>query len=278
MAYTYFGIRSRAARSLLLPCLFLVLPVSVGAGCAHGQGPDPSGSPASAEAGTAVADRPLATRAELEARLETLEARTSGSDGTASVEEQRQAERIRERLRRGDFKVGDLVDLQVRQDQALQGTFPINRDRALELPTLPAVSMEGILYSEVEEHLREALGEYLRAPTVRARALWRVAVVGGVSSPGYYDLSPATTVSEALMRAGGPTQRAKLDEVEFRRGEENLLDSWDEPVESITLAELDARRGDQIYVPQSGGGAGVMRVIGLISGVSGLAWAVVRIF
>lgn len=224
-----------------------------------------------------VADRPLATRAELEARLETLQSRMSGQ-AARDTSTARRLEKIRERLRTGDFRVGDLVQLQVRGDQSLSGTFSVNRQRQLELPTLPPVDLDGVIYSEVEAALEEALSEYLRNPNIRAQALWRVAVVGGVGEPGFYDLSPSATLSDAMMQAGGPTQRADLDEVEFRRQGTNLLEGWDRPIETLTLAELEAQRGDQLFVPQEGSGMGFVGVLGLISGLSGTVWAITRLF
>lgn len=240
-------------------------------------------------AGVTVAERPLATRAQLEAQLESLErlreeegARgdaEDAEDGTRSIAQR--IEKIRERLRAGDFRSGDLVELRVIGDSDLTGTFTVNRNLALDLGTLPPISLEGVLYSEVEEALQEAISQYVREPSVRARALMRVAVVGGVSNPGFYDLAPTATLSEALMQAGGPSQGAKLDEMEYRRGGMDLLDrreAAEQPVETLTLAELGAQRGDQLVVPPGGGQGSFMTVLGVVSGISGVAWAVTRVF
>lgn len=236
---------------------------------------------AAAQAGASTAERPLATRAQLRAQVDSLEQHmTTVSDERASVVQAR-IERIRTRLREGDFKTGDLIDLRVRGDADLTDTFSVNRNRQLELGNLPPVDLEGVLYSEVEEVLQEAISQYVREPNVRARPLLRVAVVGGVTNPGYYDLPPTSTLSEALMRAGGPSQQAKLDEIEFRRSGQNILEDREEierPVETLSLADLGAQRGDQLYVPQGGGQGSVMTVLGVLSGLTGAVWAVSRIF
>lgn len=294
-------------------------------------GPGPAaaqqGAGATDRGAPTVSERPLASRAELEAELASLErrvassperswvyqaltasdparrerlrkigsegplqARMEDSDGrveTLTIEAEtvrevraivRRIETVRQRLRTGDFRTGDVVQLHVRNDSSLTGTFPVNRERQLELPTLPAVDLSGVLYSEVEPALSEALARYIREPNVRARALWRVAVVGGVAQPGYYDLSPSTTLSDAMMRAGGPVQRAKLDEIQFRRGGEDILEGRERPVETLTLAELGAQRGDQLFVPQAGQSGTAMAVLGAVSGLAGAAWAITRIF
>ena len=138
-----------------------------------------------------------------------------------------------------------------------------------------------MLYSEIEPVLQQAISQYVREPNVRARPLLRIAVVGGVSNPGFYDLPPTSTLSEALMRAGGPSQQAQLEDIEFRRSGQNILENREEverPVETLSLAELGAQRGDQLFVPQGGGQGPFMTILGVVSGVAGVAWAVSRAF
>lgn len=232
-------------------------------------------------AGTAVVERPLATRAQLQAQIDSLEQHLATDSGEKAAAVQARIERIRTRLEEGDFKSGDLVDLRVHGNTDLTDTVSVNRNRQLELGALPPVDLDGVLYSEVEPVLREAIAQYVREPNVRARPLLRVAVVGGVTNPGYYDLSPTSTLSEALMRAGGPSQQAKLDELEFRRSGRDLLadrGADDRPVETLSLAELGAQRGDQLFVPQGGGEGTFMTVFGIVSGAAGVAWAVSRVF
>lgn len=264
------GLRAVAAAlcALAVPALLLLAAAPAAA--------QSTGSP-DADAGMTAAERPLATRAQLEAQLEALESRS----GAAPAVKQR-IERIRTRLREGDFRAGDLVDLRVRGDADLTGTFSVNENRALEAGNLPPLSLDGVLYSEVEPALEEAIRQYVRDPSVRARVLMRIAVVGGVGKPGFYDLPPTATLSEALMEAGGPSSRAKLDEIEYLRQGNDLLEkreeTTDRPVETLTLAELGARRGDQLRVPPGDGKGSFMTVLGVVSGISGIAWGISRVF
>lgn len=207
----------------------------------------------------------------------------------ATVEEVRELigrmETIRKRLREGDFRQGDRVMLSVPADTTLTGTFSVNRFRQLELPgSFGNVDLSGVLYSEIDSVAREAVSEYVRNPRVRTRVLWPVAITGGVSAPGYYNLPPGTTLSEALMEAGGPTSGAKLKKIAYRRGNRDLLKSRKEgseqiPVEMITLADLNAKAGDELHVPAGGGGRGTaLQVLGVVSGLSGTIFAITRIF
>lgn len=214
-----------------------------------------------------------ATREELQQRLDSLEAvlfsggqGSGGGDGDRTV---RQAQRIQSRLENGDMQGGDMIRVQVASDSILSGTYRVTDGRAIDVPTVGQVDVSGLLYSEVADSVRQALGSVVRTTRIQVQPLIRVAVLGQVGSPGYYDLSPTATVSDALMRAGGPTSSAEVQETRLRRPEQG--ESGDGTrVRSLTgssLAELGVTRGDEVFVPGSGGGLS----IGTITTVLGIA-------
>jgi len=220
----------------------------------------------------------FATRQQLRARLDSLSAVVRRNDDqsrvAAAVEEK---ERIERRLENGDFQPGDVIQMTVRGDTSLTGDFPVRSGPQLELPTVGNIDLEHVLFSEADSVIRTSLAVYLRHPEIRIRVLRRVAVTGGVGKPGYYDFAPSTTLSEVVMAAGGPTQDAKLMDLEFRRDGKNLLAQ--EPADrraDLTLSDLGARRGDQLYVPKKGSGASLITVLGVVGSLTGLAVAVTR--
>ena len=252
--------------------------------CLPSAAPAQDGSPESTAANR-VAEQPLATRSQLRSRLQHLRESVTDSVYTDARrrEMREQIETIERRLEQGDFRQGDRVMLRVPAEGRLSGTFSVNRFRELELTgNFDNLDLSGVLYSEIDSVALEAVSQYVRNPRVQARVLWPVAITGGVAEPGYYNLAPGTTLSEALMEAGGPVQNAKLDEIAYRRGGRDLLGSRDrdggEPLEVITLADLDARAGDELHVPPAGGGLGVTEVLGIASGLTGTVWAITRIF
>lgn len=231
---------------------------------------------AAAQSGTPT----LATREQLRERSAELERRlqsaTLTEEGRARVRSE--LERVRARLEEGDFRPGDVVSLDVWGNEELTGTFTVGSDQQLQLPALAPVDMEGVLYSEADSVIREHLGRYLRDVRVEVRSLKRVAVLGAVNSPGFYDLRPSASVADALMAAGGPAQDAELDDMELRRDGRNVLQQPSGEVQTMTLEELGLRRGDQFYVPQGGGGLSFGAVVGIISGIGTTAFAISRIF
>lgn len=213
-----------------------------------------------------------ATREELRQRLDSLEsAIPSGAEASDDGEAGRllrQAQRVQSRLENGDMQGGDMVRVQVGSDSILSGTYRVTDGRNIDVPTVGQVDVSGLLYSEVADSVREALGSVVRTTRIQVQPLIRVAVLGQVASPGYYDLSPTSTVSDALMQAGGPTSAAEVQETRLRRPEQG--DSDGARIRSLTgssLADLGVTRGDEVFVPGSGGGLS----IGTLTTVLGIA-------
>lgn len=228
--------------------------------------------------GTADAQATIAydaTRPELEQKLDSLEAmipgdpdaKTGGDEGRLL----REAMRIQDRLENGDMQPGDMVRVQVGTDSILSGTYRVTEGRSIEVPTVGEIEVGGLLYSEVGERVRRSLGSVVRTPRIEVQPLVRVAVLGQVASPGYYDLSPTATISDALMAAGGPTQNAELQKTRLRKPEQG--DDEGSTVRNLTgrsLADLGVARGDEVFVPSSAGGL----TLGTITTILGVATSV----
>ena len=222
----------------------MVLSLSAGAAVAGAQ-----------EKSTGDVRGAYATRAELEAEAAAAERLANDPSSPAGVRgfQRGEAFRIRYRLEQGDFAVGDRIVIDVMGEQALTDTFSVRAGPVLELANLPPISLEGVLRSEVEGHLTEALGRYLQRPIVRAVPLMRVAVMGHVGSPGFYHVPADILLSDILMRAGGPGGNADLERSEIRRGEESLLGSSHFAIalnEGLSLDELNLRSGDQVLLKE----------------------------
>lgn len=193
-------------------------------------------------------------RAELETLLEELEDVQESPAYSDRLRERARtdADLIRDRLSMGDLRVGDRVLLQVEGEPQLPDTLAVEPGPAVTLPVLGRIPLRGVLRSELEDHLEEELGTFIRDPVVRAQALIRLSIQGNVGSPGFYTVPADMLVGEALMLAGGPTQSSDLDDVEIQRGE-RVLWSGDEirdaMVDGRTLDQLNLRGGDQVRVP-----------------------------
>jgi protein involved in polysaccharide export with SLBB domain len=185
------------------------------------------------------------TRAQLESEAGTLDRQGH----------QAQAALIRQRLRDGDFQVGDRIAIVVRGDSTLSDTASVRAGRVIQLKNLPPISLAGVLHSELQDYLTKQLSQYLKNPTVQVTPLVQIAVVGNVGHPGFFWVPADLTLTDAIMLAGGPTQTSDLNGTKIKRDNKDRL--TDKQVQQAfasgaTLDQLDMRAGDQISVPEAG--------------------------
>src|SRR3989442_7601710 len=179
------------------------------------------------------------------------------------------------------FQVGDGILLHVEGDSALSDTFTVVAGPALRLPAIGEISLAGVPRSDLEAHLTRELGRFIKDPVVQARALIRVSVVGEVTRPGYYAVPTDLVLADALMRAGGATQAARVDRLRILRGNSSLW-SANELQAAIargaTLEDLGIRDGDRIQVP---GGQrdpeAKWRILGIVVGTVATAVGVIAL-
>lgn len=191
-----------------------------------------------------------------------------------------QLQRIRERLEHGDFELGDRIVLYVQGEPDLPDTVAVQTGPRITLPLFGDIPLRGVLRSEVEGHLTEALSQFIKDPVVDARALMRVSVQGAVGRPGFYVVPADMLLSETLMVAGGPAQSSNLDDMRIERGTQVVMQGQElqEAVrQGLTLDQLNLQAGDQLVVPQDSGG--VWRSVGLVVGMaSSIALLIIRVF
>jgi hypothetical protein len=225
-----------------------------------------------------------ASRAELEALAIAAENLASSSHGNAQLREKKRAEAdaLRARLRDGDFRVGDRIVLSVRGDSALTDTFTVRPGRILSLPELPQIALQGVLRSEVQDHLTREIARLLREPVVEAHPLIRIGLLGEVDRPGYYFLMPDYLITDAIMAAGGPTREADLTKTTVRRGATVLWDKRElraAVVDGTTLDQLGLNSGDEILVGERRRSRWetVLRTAGFVSGIALSIYGATRI-
>ncbi len=214
----------------------------------------------------------MATRAELEEIL-------AGKSGPVTDDLARQ---VKDRLQKGDLQPGDRIALRVVGEQGLTDTFTVTPERTVELPSMPALPVAGVLRSELEPHLTKQLSRYIRNVDLQAAALVRVSLTGAVGRPGFYNLPADVLATDAIMAAGGPAATADVARTTIRRGGVDIV-AEEELASAVqageSLDQLNVQSGDEIVVGTKGQGfAGVLRTMGLISGALFGVLAVTRIF
>ncbi len=198
--------------------------------------------------------RRLATRAELQASLQLAErSATSTAYGARTKERARRlAADLRTRMRDGDFRVGDQIQIRVQGTELnLLDTLAVSDSLLIDVPNIRSISLRGVLRSELDSALTMELARSVRDLRVEARPLIRVAVFGLVTNPGYLTVPSETLLDQLLTLSGGPTAEAAPDRMRLMRADTVLLDGKRVQAaiaSSRTLDALDVRDGDALYV------------------------------
>lgn len=193
-----------------------------------------------------------ASRSELQALAISTEQQASAATDAATRQQiQMQAATIRSRLRDGDFDVGDRILLTVRGDSMINDTVTVRAGRMIRLTNLPDISLQGVLRSELEQYLTTQLTKYIKRPDIQTTSLVRVAVLGSVNRPGFYQLPADIALADAIMIAGGPNTNADVDKTTIKRGNDLVYSSvmlGQEVAKGATLDQLNIRPGDEIRI------------------------------
>ena len=141
---------------------------------------------------------------------------------------------------------GDVLRITVWENEAMSGEVAVGPDGALMHPLYRQLRVAGVPMPEVDARLRAFLERFVTNPQFVAQPLLRVTVGGEVRQPNLYSLAPGTTAAQAVVLAGGPTERGRLDRVRLvRGGQESLLDLTDP---TAPMANTAIQSGDQFYV------------------------------
>jgi len=163
-----------------------------------------------------------------------------------------EVERIRARLRDGDFQIGDRIVIQVDGQPLLSDTVIVAAGPGIMLPDIGEISLAGVLRAELADHLSREIARYVREPVVRAHSLIPISIMGDVGNPGFFVVPAHALITDALMLAGGPGRTADLDDISIERGDERIWNGdriQELIIEGKTLDDLGLRPGDRIVVP-----------------------------
>jgi polysaccharide export outer membrane protein len=136
-----------------------------------------------------------------------------GRAGATALEPAAQAYRI---------QPGDTVSLSVLGAQEYSGSYAVRADGTILFrdEMLGAVTVGGSTVRDAQAELASRIGEYVKEPTISlAVTRFKVMVIGEVREPGQYELAAGTSLSEAIVAAGGAKNEPRdLGNVYLSRG------------------------------------------------------------
>jgi polysaccharide export outer membrane protein len=144
------------------------------------------------------------------------------------------------------LRPGDRVNITVWRQPDYSGEFAIASDSSISHPLYQDVKVAGVPVAVAEQRIRTFLSRYETNPQVVVEPLFSIAVGGEVRTPNLYSLPPQTTLSQAIAKAGGPTETGRLDKVKLVRGGREVTVNL--AAANAEWANVPVRSGDVIVV------------------------------
>jgi protein involved in polysaccharide export with SLBB domain len=188
---------------------------------------------------------------------------------------------IRQRLRDGDFQVGDKILLSIFTDAARTDTLVVREGRLIDLPAKAVLPLTGVLRSELKDRVTAEVLKYVKADRVDVTPLTRIGVLGEVARPGYFAFRSDVPITDAIMQAGGPTAAADIDKSVVKRANREYR-SADETRQAVakglTLDQLGLSAGDELVVGRQRQffNPGMTTALGLLASLTAIFFAAHR--
>jgi protein involved in polysaccharide export with SLBB domain len=159
---------------------------------------------------------------------------------------------------------GDELRIRVWGQVNFQANVRIDRSGDLFLPQVGTVHVAGLPFSQLDAHLRNAIGRVyhnfdMTADVGQIRSL-QVYVSGEARRPGLYTVSSLSTLVDALFTSGGPSVQGSMRAIELRRGNTvvTVLDLYNLLIHGDKSGDVKLLSDDVIYIPPVGPQAAVI--------------------
>jgi protein involved in polysaccharide export with SLBB domain len=153
---------------------------------------------------------------------------------------------------------GDVVKLTFSAAPELNQSQKVRADGKLSLPLVGEVDVAGKTVGQLQSELIELYKPQLKTPEVTVSletSVTTVTISGAVGKPGKITFERPTTVFQAIMEAGGPSEYGTLRHVRLVRTINGVTKSQIFNLHGMLRGEetkpFYVRDGDIIYVPQS---------------------------
>jgi polysaccharide export outer membrane protein len=155
--------------------------------------------------------------------------------------------------------VGDAFTMTIVGEDKLPKEFRIAPDGTVDLPYIHRIQVAGLEPQELSELIRKKLvagGVYTDpsvAIDVKEYNSKRIVVLGQVSKPGSFPLTPGITFLQVISQAGGFSSMANRDRVNLTRKTGKQSRTIVLSADAITdgsLPDFQLQSGDTVFVPE----------------------------
>jgi protein involved in polysaccharide export with SLBB domain len=159
-----------------------------------------------------------------------------------------------------DYVIGPGDELRIRLwgQVNFQSNLRVDRSGEIYLPQVGPVHVAGMPFSELDAHLRKAIGRVYRnfdltVDVGQIRAI-QVYVAGEARRPGVYTVSSLSTLVDTLFSSGGPSVQGSMRHIQLRRGSETVtdFDLYNLLIRGDKSKDVKLQAGDVLFIPPVG--------------------------
>lgn len=166
----------------------------------------------------------------------------------------------------------NILVIDVYQEPDLSVTVRVSQDGTIVYPLLGNIRATGLTVRELENKITDLLAaDYLVNPQVSifVKEFAKISVLGQVRSPGSYELKSGLTVIDAIVLAGGFSDKADATNVKLLRTKDKLEQTIDINAKEIVdkgdkTKDLFLKPGDLIIVGELSEASASVNVLGQV--------------
>ena len=162
-----------------------------------------------------------------------------------------------------DYKVGpgDVLEILLFGQRNTAHSLQINRDGIIQFPGVGPINVFEqdrdflSIKNTINQKIKGSLGDGVQSSiTLGVLRSMPVFIVGQVKAPGRYMVSPHSSITSALRKAGGVTEKGSIRTVSLKRDGKEIssLDLYDLLIQGDDSADHKLIAGDVIFVPAVG--------------------------
>ncbi len=164
-----------------------------------------------------------------------------------------------------EYVLGPGDELRIIVWGAMENTYSQTVDHygRIYLPTVGPIRVWGLTFSQAEKLILSYLSQYYKgfqsSVTMGHLRTIKIYVMGEVNQPGSYNISALSSLTNALVAAGGPSTLGTLRSIQLKRNNQTIeeFDFYDFLLSGDKSKDCRLEAGDIIFVPPIGNVVGI---------------------
>ncbi|MBI4351148.1 MAG: polysaccharide biosynthesis/export family protein [Elusimicrobia bacterium] len=161
------------------------------------------------------------------------------------------------------IEAGDVISINVQPAEEFSKEVTVQPDGSIEVPMLGSIRAQGVKPDDLQKILTAKFSKYVSNPSitlsVRKFSFSRVAVIGQIHQPGYFEYREGMRLLDLVAQAGGTSDYARRDRVRIFRRVKGADGKISEEVIKADLEAVFAGKmekntallsGDIVYIPR----------------------------